>query len=326
MSRAEYRAPAARAPSSFSQTGLAGGIVRYGAHLWVLALSILLGALVPIGIHHQLRDAAATTAADTALMRAGVHADGMLKPYTSAARAEQLRPVTTYAVLPGDTIGSIAARAGLRVETVLQVNHLASGDQLVLGEVLALPPIDGSMVPVEPGQSLVQIATALRLDPTVVRDLNNLAPAAPLPAELFVPDVSTDQLPRRTTPAAPTDTRHHLVRFLWPTHGTITTYFLPWHPGLDIANAYGTAERAADGGRVVFAGWGSYGIYVQIDHGNGFTTVYGHLQQVTVAAGQLVQPGELIGYMGATGRATGPHCHFEIRYHDVPQNPLDYLP
>jgi murein DD-endopeptidase MepM/ murein hydrolase activator NlpD len=292
----------------------------------VLALSILLGALVPIGVHRQLRDAAAITAADTALMRAGVHADGMLKPYTSAARSEQLRPVTTYAVLPGDTIGSIAARAGLRVETVLQVNHLASGDSLVLGEVLVLPPIDGSMVPVEPGQSLVQIATALRLDPTAVRDLNNLAPATPLPAELFVPDVSTDQLVRRATPAPPTDTRHHLVRFLWPTHGTITTYFLPWHPGLDIANAYGTAERAADGGKVVFAGWGSYGIYVQIDHGNGFTTVYGHLQQVTVAAGQLVQPGELIGYMGATGRATGSHCHFEIRYHDVPQNPLDYLP
>lgn len=305
---------------------MAGGIVRYGAHLWVLALSILLGALVPIGVHHQLRDAAATTVADTALLRAGVHADGMLKPYTSAARAEQLRPVTTYVVLPGDTIGSIAARAGLRVETVLQVNHLASGDLLVLGEVLALPPIDGSMVPVEPGQSLVQIATALRLDPAVVRDLNNLTPAAPLPAELFVPDVSTDQLPRRTTPAAPTDTRHHLVRFLWPTHGTITTYFLPWHPGLDIANAYGTAEWAADGGRVVFAGWGSYGIYVQIDHGNGFTTVYGHLQQVVVAAGQLVQPGQLIGYMGATGRATGSHLHFEIRYHGVPQNPLDYLP
>ena len=311
---------------SSSQTGLAGGIVRYGAHLWVLALGILLGALVPIGVHRQLQDAGATTAPETALARADMHADGMLKPYTSAARAEQLRPVTTYAVLPGDTIGSIAARASLRVETLLQVNHITSGDQLVRGEVLALPPIDGSMVPVEPGQSLVQIATALRLDPEVVRDLNNLAPAAPLPAELFVPDVSTDQLPRRIMAAAPTDTRHHLVRFLWPTHGTITTYFLPSHPGLDIANAYGTPEWAADGGRVVVAGWGSYGIYVEIDHGNGFTTVYGHMQQVVVAVGQVVQPGQLIGYMGATGRATGSHLHFEIRYHDLPQNPLDYLP
>jgi murein DD-endopeptidase MepM/ murein hydrolase activator NlpD len=50
------------------------------------------------------------------------------------------------------------------------------------------------------------------------------------------------------------------------------------------------------------------------------------LQEVVVAAGQLVQPGQLIGYMGATGRATGSHLHFEIRYHNIPQNPLDYLP
>jgi murein DD-endopeptidase MepM/ murein hydrolase activator NlpD len=251
----------------------------------------------------------------------------MLKPYSSAVHVEQLRAVMTYATRPGDTITSIAARANLRPETVLQVNHLTGSDQLVIGEVLTLPPIDGSMVPVEPGQTLEQLASALRLDPAVIRGLNNLAPSTPLPAELFVPDVSTADLPRRAIPMAPaSDTRHHLVRFLWPTQGTITTFFLAWHPGLDIANAYGTKEMAADGGRVVFAGWGSYGIYVRIDHGNGFTTVYGHLQQVAVATGQLVQPGQLIGYMGATGRATGSHLHFEIRYHDVPQNPLDYLP
>jgi murein DD-endopeptidase MepM/ murein hydrolase activator NlpD len=305
---------------------LAGGIARYGAHLWVLALSILLGGLVPVGLHRLPPDASATGQADASLLRAGAHLDGMLKPYTSAARAEQLRPVTTYTVQPADTIESIAARAGLRVETVLQVNHLMSGDQLVLGEVLFLPPIDGSMVPVEPGQSLAQIASALRLDPALIRVLNNLPPTAPLPPEIFVPDVSTTELPQRVTLAAPTDTRHHLVRFAWPTQGVITTFFLPWHPGLDIANAYGTPEVAADGGRVVFAGWGSYGIYVQIDHGNGFTTVYGHMERVVVAVGQVIQPGQLLGYMGATGRATGPHLHFEIRYHDVPQNPLDYLP
>jgi len=290
----------------------------------VLTLSISLGALVPVGLHHY-SDAAATASADTALLRASGHIEGMLKPYAAAARAEQVRPIMTYAVQPQDTIESIAARAGLRVETVLQVNHLESGE-LVLGEILALPPLDGTVVPVGPGQSLVQIATALRVDPAILRDLNNLTPDQPLPAEIFVPDVSTDQLPARVTVAPPTDTRHHLVRFSWPTQGVITQYFFPWHPGLDIANAYGTPERAADGGRVVFAGWGSYGIYVQIEHGNGFTTVYGHLERVVVNTGELVQPGQLIGYMGATGRATGSHLHFEIRYHDVPQNPLDYLP
>lgn len=305
---------------------MAGGIARYGAHLWVLALSILLGALVPVGLHRDLHDASATSSVPAALLGAHGHVDAMLKPYTDAARGEHLRPVGTYAVHSGDTIDSIAARAGLRAETLLQVNHLTSGDQIVIGEVLTLPPMDGSMVPAEPGQSIFQLATALRMDPAMLRDLNNLPATGQLPAELFVPAVSTDKVPHRVTLSAPTETRHHLVRFLWPTQGTITTYFLPWHPGLDIANAYGTVERAADGGRVVFAGWGSYGIYVQIDHGNGFTTVYGHLQQVIVAAGQMVEPGQPIGYMGSTGRATGSHLHFELRYHDVPQNPLDYLP
>jgi murein DD-endopeptidase MepM/ murein hydrolase activator NlpD len=87
----------------------------------------------------------------------------------------------------------------------------------------------------------------------------------------------------------------------------------------------GTPEFAADAGKVVFAGWGSYGIYVEIDHGNGFHTIYGHMSAVLVATGQLVTQGQQIGLMGASGRATGPHLHFEIRFQGVPQNPIDLL-
>ena len=75
----------------------------------------------------------------------------------------------------------------------------------------------------------------------------------------------------------------------------------------------------------MFAGWGSYGIYVEIDHGNGFHTIYAHMSAVLVSAGQRVTQGERIGLMGATGWATGPHLHFEIRFHGVPQNPIDLL-
>jgi murein DD-endopeptidase MepM/ murein hydrolase activator NlpD len=118
---------------------------------------------------------------------------------------------------------------------------------------------------------------------------------------------------------------HHLARFIWPTQGTITTYFSEYHPGVDIANAEGTPEVAADAGRVVFAGWGSYGLYVEIDHGNGFHTVYGHMSSLGVQDGDVVLPGQRIGLMGSTGRSTGPHLHFEIRYQGAPQNPLDFL-
>ena len=119
--------------------------------------------------------------------------------------------------------------------------------------------------------------------------------------------------------------REHLVRFVWPTHGTITQAFFDYHPGIDIANDVGTPEVAADAGQVVFAGWGSFGIYVEIDHGNGFHTIYGHLSAVMVKTGQVVAQGQLIGLMGATGRASGPHLHFEIRYQGAPQNPIDLL-
>ena len=141
----------------------------------------------------------------------------------------------------------------------------------------------------------------------------------------FITAVRADDL---AAPAPAPETgasREHLVRFAWPTHGTITQTFFDYHPGIDIANDVGTPLVAADAGQVLFAGWGAYGIYVEIDHGSGFHTVYGHMSAVMVKPGQVVAKGQLIGLMGATGRATGPHLHFEIRYQGVPQNPIELL-
>lgn len=149
--------------------------------------------------------------------------------------------------------------------------------------------------------------------------------ATRLRAQRVVAAVPTDALVQATAPAELGATREHLVRFAWPAHGTITQTFFEYHPGIDIANDVGTPEVAADAGQVVFAGWGSYGIYVEIDHGNGFHTVYGHMSAVMVKTGQVVAQGQLIGLMGATGRASGPHLHFEIRYQGAPQNPIDLL-
>ncbi len=99
------------------------------------------------------------------------------------------------------------------------------------------------------------------------------------------------------------------------------------HHGVDLAVPYGTAIHAADGGTVIFSGWKSsvYGYFVEIDHGDGVTTRYAHASKLEVSVGQRVAKGQEIAKVGSTGRSTGPHLHFEIRFNGVATNPLNYL-
>lgn len=123
----------------------------------------------------------------------------------------------------------------------------------------------------------------------------------------------------------------------WPVRGYITDGFgnrrNPFggggyenHSGLDIATNHGTAIEATADGRVIFAGpHGGYGNVVVIDHGYGITTRYGHMSKIDVQVGQHVTRGKVIGAVGSTGRSTAPHCHYEVRLHDRPVNPLNYV-
>jgi murein DD-endopeptidase MepM/ murein hydrolase activator NlpD len=79
-------------------------------------------------------------------------------------------------------------------------------------------------------------------------------------------------------------------------------------------------------GVVTFAGrYNGYGRMIQVDHGNGITTRYGHLSGITVVDGEPIRKGQVLGYVGLTGRSTGPHLHYEVRIHDIPVNPHKYL-
>lgn len=105
--------------------------------------------------------------------------------------------------------------------------------------------------------------------------------------------------------------------FIWPVPQY--TYVSRWmgsgHRGADICAPYGVPVLASDSGRVVAAGWHySYGNYVEIDHGNGYTTLYGHMSALSVSQGQGVTQGQKIGEVGSTGNSTGNHCHFEMTY------------
>jgi len=123
---------------------------------------------------------------------------------------------------------------------------------------------------------------------------------------------------------------------LWPVEGQITGSFGEridpfngegaFHSGVDIGSNYGQQIIAPADGVVTFADFlGGYGKALMLDHGHGISTRYGHLSGFAVAPGQHVHRGDVIGYVGASGRSTGPHLHYEVRINDTPVNPYKYL-
>jgi murein DD-endopeptidase MepM/ murein hydrolase activator NlpD len=115
--------------------------------------------------------------------------------------------------------------------------------------------------------------------------------------------------------------------FIWPTSGKITQRYVWYHRGLDIANKSGPAIVAARAGRIsaVIYGRYGYGNHVVVDHGDGYQTLYGHMNRIYVQANQQVSAGQALGQMGSTGRSTGTHLHFEVIRNGVKLNPLSVL-
>ncbi len=98
------------------------------------------------------------------------------------------------------------------------------------------------------------------------------------------------------------------------------------HKGVDLAMPTGTPVYATADGVISKAEWfSSYGLYIAVEHGGKIQTRYGHLSRLSVASGQPVKKGDLIGYVGSTGRSTGPHLHYEVRIAGVAVNPIPYM-
>ena len=123
---------------------------------------------------------------------------------------------------------------------------------------------------------------------------------------------------------------------LWPIMGRITSSFGEredpfngegaFHAGVDISGSFGEGVRAAADGTVEYASMATgYGREVLLKHANGIETLYGHLSGFAVTPGQEVRRGQIIGYVGLSGRTTGPHLHYEVRIHNTPVNPYRYL-
>jgi murein DD-endopeptidase MepM/ murein hydrolase activator NlpD len=226
------------------------------------------------------------------------------------------------------------------VDTIRWANDLDLKATLKPGQTIKISPVTGVVHKVKKGDTVYSLAKYYQTDAQAIVDypfntfVNDEAFELAVGQVLIIPDGVIPKAPQ-TSPqkyiAQQTPNAGTVVasgNFVWPTSGRISQGFRWYHQAIDIANKAGTTVLAADSGKVTVAGWldnTGYGNRVVIDHGNGFTTLYGHFSKVLVSVGQTVNRGDPIGLMGSTGRSTGPHLHFEIRVNGQIQDPLAYL-
>lgn len=256
---------------------------------------------------------------------------------TTGAAPRELA-ITTYTVEQGDTVYGIAAKFGLAPETIMWSNSDLENnpDMLQVGQEIVILPVDGVYHQVGAGDTLEGIASTFKADLAAMinNPLNGFDPENPTlqPGQwVIVPGGSKPFIPRTVTAYTgpiPADAIAGTGAFGWPASGTIYQGYWSAHPGIDIAAWLGAPVLAADSGYVIAAGWDNtgYGYSVVIDHGNGYQTLYAHLQAYYVDAGINVVQGQQIGEMGSTGNSTGPHLHFEVRQGTVQRNPVGFLP
>jgi len=259
---------------------------------------------------------------------------------TTSVSVKPRDTVVTYIVQPGDTVSSIAKKFDVSIDTIRWQNDLASIDAIKPGQKIEIPPVTGMVHKVKRGETIYSIAKKYDVDAQQIVNwpFNSYADdekfALAVGQTLIVPDGVKPAVqlwdPKRYVAQRTPDAGvvSATGQFVWPAAGKITQRYVWYHKGLDIANKAAPGILAADSGRVVVAGWPDgygYGNRVMIDHGNGFQTLYAHMASVSVAVGQTVNRGDVIGRMGTSGRASGTHLHFEVRQGGALMNPLSYL-
>lgn len=261
----------------------------------------------------------------------------LVKPEIVFDGAETRTEIITYVVEAGDTVSTIAEKFNISVNTVLWANKLSSNSLIRPGDKLTILPVTGVSHQVKKGDTLTKIAKAYSADVEEIIKFNKLASETDIAQGklLIIPGGKILPPPRPTysslarvreifiPPSAPPSSS----RMVWPTSGHVITQYFTWrHSGLDIDGDFTSPIYAAESGKVIFVGWhGGYGNKIDIDHGNGIITRYGHLSKFLVSRGEEVSRGQTIGIMGSTGWSTGSHLHFEVIIGGRRTNPLSYI-
>lgn len=237
--------------------------------------------------------------------------------------------ILLYTVKPGDTISGISTKLGLTTDTISTFNRPEGRGvhSVKVGEQVRIPIQDGIYLTLK--GDFDELCRKNKVAPEEVLAANSLTrEGLAQGTQLFFPGVQHVGYARALQEG---------VAVALPLRGWETSSYgrradpftgLPSrHSGVDIAAPMGSAIKSASGGRVRAAGWDyMLGNYVEVRGQMGYSYIYGHMSRIETEAGAWVSTGQVIGRVGDTGYATGPHLHFEVRRYGVPQNPKLYLP
>jgi murein DD-endopeptidase MepM/ murein hydrolase activator NlpD len=275
--------------------------------------------------------------------------DGFLmKPeiWTEVGDRSDVSGVVEYEVQPGDTISAIAKKNGVTTKTILQNNGFLDPGSLRSGTKLKIPAVNGLLHSVKKGESVDAIAKKYSIDKERIIAQNDIAEDGTLfeGQELIIPGVAIKKPEPKIVAKEVTSSGSFRAAapdispgketggtLLFPTQGKYTQYYHYGHYAVDIAKGGGAPIYASEDGKVIKAagGWnGGYGNVIVIDHGGGMKTLYAHNREIYVSVGDTVRRGDVIGYMGNTGRVygrTGIHLHYEVIVNGQKKNPIAYF-
>ncbi len=272
---------------------------------------------------------------------------------------KKIEPVEmlTYKVVSGDSLNKISKKTGVSVDTLKIHNSSIRNGKLKVNQKLTFPSKNGIIYKIKKGDSLSRVARKYGIKTSSIIKNNSIEPRRlKIGQKIFLPNVSYRKIlqlenykkvseePKQSSKiekskekkesqkkgsrkslgfAMPIKYRGVASRFGNRFHPVLKRYIL--HTGVDLVAKY-VPLRASKDGRVTYAGYmGGYGKIIIIKHANNYETRYAHLSVISTKVGERVKQGEFIGKTGKTGRVTGPHLHFEIRYKGVPKNPMKYL-
>lgn len=249
-------------------------------------------------------------------------------PLGTMADIEEKKPnqdqISIYTVREGDNLSGIAKMFGVSVSTIKWANDLDYEGQIKVGQTLIILPVTGVQYTIKKGDTLKAIAKKFNADPEEIIRFNDLSQNVSLVENqtIIIPNGDYAEPEKPTaSPIVPKSRKvsgpSYIGYYQRPIDGGRKTQGIHGYNGVDLADSCGTPVMAAASGDLIISreyGWSAgYGNYIVVSHPNGTQTLYAHLSKNVAAAGWHVAKGQVIGYIGSTGRSTGCHLHFEIR-------------